>query len=191
MPELTLIPRHTSIPVFNSYKITMNLGSELLSPPPHIPLFNAASLWQAVPLISISPFFVVVTADHHSTQTAHKKKRNSYAEKKNSRLCQNDTKACQPKFLFSGKYQFNYLMPFLSGFLWTRVYATLLLLPPLRFHCVGGCWDCSDFYMAVMRYNHSARSYQRLQKLSSSTLTNLIHKKLVFVSFYLIKVKQE
>jgi hypothetical protein len=59
----------------------MNLGSELLSPP-HISTFNAASLWQAVPLISISTFFVVVTADHHSTQTAHKKRRNSYEEKK-------------------------------------------------------------------------------------------------------------
>jgi hypothetical protein len=20
-------------------------------------------------------------------------------------------------------------------------YSTLILLPPLRFHCVGGCWD--------------------------------------------------
>ncbi len=101
------------------------------------------------------------------------------------------TEAWEPKFLFSGKYEDNFLKPFLSGFLWTRVYATLLPLPPLIFHCVGGFWDCCDFDMAVIRYNHSARSYQRLGKLSSSTLTNLIHKTLVFFSFYLIKVKQE
>ncbi len=29
------------------------------------------------------------------------------------------------------------------------LYLTLLYLPPLRFHCVGGCWDrtqdCCDF----------------------------------------------
>jgi hypothetical protein len=28
-------------------------------------------------------------------------------------------------------------------------YSTLLHLPPIRFHCIGGCWerayDCSDF----------------------------------------------
>jgi hypothetical protein len=34
-------------------------------------------------------------------------------------------------------------------------------LPPLRFHCVGGCWvctqDCCD--LAVRRSNHSARSH--------------------------------
>jgi len=42
-------------------------------------------------------------------------------------------------------------------------YSTLLHLPPLRFHCVGGCWDRTlDSYLrlrqlAVRRSNHSAR----------------------------------
>ncbi len=37
---------------------------------------------------------------------------------------------------------------FFSFFFYVR-YSTLLHLPPLRFHCVGGCWDrtqdCCDF----------------------------------------------
>jgi hypothetical protein len=36
-----------------------------------------------------------------------------------------------------------------GGFFFCVLYSTLLHLPPLRFHCVGGCWDrtqdCCDF----------------------------------------------
>jgi hypothetical protein len=43
------------------------------------------------------------------------------------------------------------------------LYSTLLHLPPLRFHCVGGCWDwtqdCCDIVSAVKRSNHSTRSH--------------------------------
>ncbi len=41
------------------------------------------------------------------------------------------------------------------------LYSTLLHLPPLRFHCVGGCWDrssqdcCCDFGIGVRRSNHA------------------------------------
>ncbi len=42
-------------------------------------------------------------------------------------------------------------------------YSTLLPLPPLRFHCVGGCRDltqnCCDFALTARRSNHSARSH--------------------------------
>jgi hypothetical protein len=42
-------------------------------------------------------------------------------------------------------------------------YSTLLHLPPLRFHCVGGCWDptqdCCDLALTARRSNHSARSH--------------------------------
>jgi hypothetical protein len=38
---------------------------------------------------------------------------------------------------------------FLVFFFFYVLYSTLLHLPPLRFHCVGGCWDrtqdCCDF----------------------------------------------
>jgi hypothetical protein len=40
---------------------------------------------------------------------------------------------------------------YFKGFLgfFAVLYSTLLHLPPLRFHCVGGCWDrthdCYDF----------------------------------------------
>jgi hypothetical protein len=52
---------------------------------------------------------------------------------------------------------------FVTGFFWIFyvLYSTLLHLPPLRLHCVGGCWDrtqdCCD--LAVRRFNHSARSH--------------------------------
>jgi hypothetical protein len=29
------------------------------------------------------------------------------------------------------------------------LYSTLLLLPPLRFLCVGGCWDLTQDYLVV------------------------------------------
>jgi hypothetical protein len=38
-----------------------------------------------------------------------------------------------------------WLNAWLKGFFWIFSFyvrnSTLLLLPPLRFHCVGGCWD--------------------------------------------------
>ncbi len=41
--------------------------------------------------------------------------------------------------------------------------STLLHLPPLRFNCVGGCWDrtqdCCDFGIGVRRSDHSSRSH--------------------------------
>jgi hypothetical protein len=51
------------------------------------------------------------------------------------------------------------------------LYSTLLHLPPVRFHCVGGCWNRTQYscdFSIVRRFNHSdishphsARSYQR------------------------------
>jgi hypothetical protein len=43
-------------------------------------------------------------------------------------------------------------------------YSTLIHLPPLRFHCVGGCWDrtqdsCDYGIGCQTLYNHSARSH--------------------------------
>jgi hypothetical protein len=44
--------------------------------------------------------------------------------------------------------------------------STLLHLPPLRFHCVGGCWDTTqescDFGFAVRRSNLSDSSHPPL-----------------------------
>jgi hypothetical protein len=36
------------------------------------------------------------------------------------------------------------------------LYSTLLHLPPLKFHCVVGCWDrtVATCALAVRRYNH-------------------------------------
>jgi hypothetical protein len=42
------------------------------------------------------------------------------------------------------------------------LYSTLLHLPPLRFHCAGGCWDAGLLQLltlAVRHPNHSARSH--------------------------------
>jgi hypothetical protein len=36
------------------------------------------------------------------------------------------------------------------------LYSTLLHLPPLRFHCVGGCWDRTS-ELAVMQTLHPPR----------------------------------
>ncbi len=53
---------------------------------------------------------------------------------------------------------------FLDFFFFIR-YSTLLHLPPLRFHCVGGCWDrtqdCCNFGIdsQTLCSNHSARSH--------------------------------
>jgi hypothetical protein len=66
-------------------------------------------------------------------------------------------------------------------------YSTLLHRPPLRFHCVGGCWDwtqnCGDMALTARRSNHSARSHPQIRKdlihklgyFSSPTRLDLIH----------------
>ncbi len=45
------------------------------------------------------------------------------------------------------------------------LYSTLLHLPPLRFHCVGGCWDRAqdscDFGVAIRRSSHLATTHPR------------------------------
>ncbi len=47
------------------------------------------------------------------------------------------------------------------GFFSIYCISTLLHLPPLRFHCVGGCWDgtqdCCDFGVGSQTPEHSAR----------------------------------
>jgi hypothetical protein len=53
---------------------------------------------------------------------------------------------------------------FLDFFFSYALYSTLLHLPPLRFHCDGGCLnrtqDCCDFGTGShIRSNHSARSH--------------------------------
>ncbi len=46
------------------------------------------------------------------------------------------------------------------SFIFLCIYSTLRHLPPLRFHCVRGCWDltqdCCDFGITARRSNHSA-----------------------------------
>ncbi len=49
------------------------------------------------------------------------------------------------------------------GFFSTVLHSTMLHLPPLRFHCVGGCWDrilglLRLWHWLSERSNHSARS---------------------------------
>jgi hypothetical protein len=47
-----------------------------------------------------------------------------------------------------------------AGSFSTTVYSTLLHLPPLRFHCVEGCWGIVAISaLAVRHYNHSAKSH--------------------------------
>ncbi len=58
-----------------------------------------------------------------------------------------------------------YIRKFKGGFLWIFSFyvrcSTLLHLPPLGFHCVGGCWDRIRTFattaLAGRRSNHSAR----------------------------------
>jgi hypothetical protein len=51
------------------------------------------------------------------------------------------------------------------GFFYLRyvLYSTLLHLPPLRFQCVGGCWnqnqDCSDFGISSLTLSPLIRIY--------------------------------
>jgi hypothetical protein len=46
------------------------------------------------------------------------------------------------------------------GFFFYVLYSTLLPLPPLRFHCVGGCWGGKDRYEG--RVGDLAAAPQRL-----------------------------
>jgi hypothetical protein len=41
---------------------------------------------------------------------------------------------------------------------------SLLQLPPLRFHCVGGCWDQTQDRCDIRCSNHSNRSHPPLEK---------------------------
>ncbi len=57
-------------------------------------------------------------------------------------------------------------------FIFSVLYSTLLHLPPLRFHCIGGCWDRNQdscVFGIVRRSNHSVRSHPsaKLMKLES------------------------
>ncbi len=57
--------------------------------------------------------------------------------------CQGSREQSQETFLKQGEFY---------GF-FKALYSTLLHLPPLRFHCVGGCWDrtldCCDFGIGI------------------------------------------
>ncbi len=63
------------------------------------------------------------------------------------------------------------------------LYSTLLHLPPLGFHCVGGCWDRTqdscDYGIGcqTLRSSHSATSQQRAAKSYHARL-HLIHYRL-------------
>jgi hypothetical protein len=53
--------------------------------------------------------------------------------------------------------------------------ATLLQLPPLKFHCVGGCWDwtlncCTVCIGSRTLYDHSARSHPVNSYMSVDTV---------------------
>jgi hypothetical protein len=55
-------------------------------------------------------------------------------------------------------------MRFFGIFSFYVLYSTLFHLPPLRVHCVGGCWDrtqdsCDYGIGCQTLYNHSARSH--------------------------------
>jgi hypothetical protein len=39
--------------------------------------------------------------------------------------------------------RFSFFLIFLGGFFLFVLYSALLHLPPLRFHCADGCWDCN------------------------------------------------
>ncbi len=64
------------------------------------------------------------------------------------------------------------------GFFYVR-YSTLLHLPPLRFHCVGGCWDrtrtVATTALAVGRSNHSAKSHPPRRDLIHSSANFILH----------------
>ena len=75
------------------------------------------------------------------------------------------------------------------------LYSTLLYLPPLRFHCVGGCWDeaqdCGDFgsgtWAVTVRHSnqsaidlikHSARSHPHPAKSHPHSAPDCIYTQL-------------
>ncbi len=62
----------------------------------------------------------------------------------------------------------------LFSFFYVR-YSTMFHLPPLRFHCVGGCWDrtkdsCDYTALTIRSSNHSATSHPRLDLIHNSCL---------------------
>ncbi len=76
-----------------------------------------------------------------------------------------------------------FLIMFQRGFCLGLLYSTLLHLPPLRFHCVGGC-RVATFALAERSSNHSARSHPHstfgqisstFGQISSLTRLGLIH----------------
>ncbi len=81
------------------------------------------------------------------------------------------------------------------------LYSTLLHLPPLRFRCVGGCWDRTAGQLrltalAVRRSNHSARSHPRSARyhpqlclIASTTRLDLIHTRLDLIRTRLDLIK--
>ncbi len=86
------------------------------------------------------------------------------------------SQACTECAMFRCEIQnFRYIITFkkTGGFLYIFIYiffiyfyvlySTLLHLPPLRFHCVGGCYDrtqdCATSALAARRSNHLARSH--------------------------------
>jgi hypothetical protein len=63
----------------------------------------------------------------------------------------------------------------------------LLALPPLRFHCIGECWDqtldcCVSGIDSQTLYNHSARSDTQTEQASNNLVTFLWELALVMVS---------
>jgi hypothetical protein len=61
---------------------------------------------------------------------------------------------------------------FLGFFVMYVLYSTLLHLPPLRFHCVGGCWDRTqdscDFGIGFQMLCHAAYISSTLDYISST-----------------------
>ncbi len=71
---------------------------------------------------------------------------------------------CQQCYMLKGD--------FFDFFLFYVRYLTLLLLPPLRFHCVGGCWDRTQ---DSCDYGLVCQTLQPLGQISSTTRPDLIH----------------
>jgi hypothetical protein len=71
---------------------------------------------------------------------------------------------------------------FKGGFFWmfSALYSTLLHLPPLRFHCVVGCYDRTqgrcDFGIGFRRSNYLARSHPQTLLLTLNVKLTLKNK---------------
>jgi hypothetical protein len=89
--------------------------------------------------------------------------------------------SCQKKCLFQVFCALGYGRQLEGGFFlfftFYVLYPTMLHLPPLRFHCVGGCWDrktqdCCAFGIGSQTHsNHSAKSHQKIRVHCKKTLT--------------------